>query len=233
MSYCVHCGVELDKTARSCPLCHTPVLDPGCPPAEGPTPFPTRPATVAPVSKWELALLLTVLFLSVSLCCGLLNLVLNRERFWSLYIIGACIMLWIWTVVPLLLRRMPLALRLLLDVLAVALYVYFMALDLQGMQWYFGLALPILLLAGAVLLFLGIVLREGRRSILSSIILIIVSTGAFLAGVEFLIDRWLYQAYQPGWSLVVAAVCAALAIPLTVVRHTPALREEVRRRFHM
>ena len=25
MSYCVHCGVELDPTASFCPLCHTPV----------------------------------------------------------------------------------------------------------------------------------------------------------------------------------------------------------------
>ena len=25
MSYCVHCGVELDATASFCPLCHTRV----------------------------------------------------------------------------------------------------------------------------------------------------------------------------------------------------------------
>ena len=31
MSYCVHCGVELDATASFCPLCHTRVLDPGQP----------------------------------------------------------------------------------------------------------------------------------------------------------------------------------------------------------
>ena len=34
-------------------------------------------------------------------------------------------------------------------------------------------------------------------------------------------------------SLVVAAVCVALIIPLVIVRRRPALRDEVRRRFHM
>ena len=28
MSYCVHCGVELDEQAKRCPLCGTPVVDP-------------------------------------------------------------------------------------------------------------------------------------------------------------------------------------------------------------
>ena len=28
MSYCVNCGVELDKTAKECALCNTPVMNP-------------------------------------------------------------------------------------------------------------------------------------------------------------------------------------------------------------
>ena len=28
MSYCVNCGVELDHTLKSCPLCETPVINP-------------------------------------------------------------------------------------------------------------------------------------------------------------------------------------------------------------
>lgn len=29
MSYCVNCGVELDASASECPLCNTPVINPG------------------------------------------------------------------------------------------------------------------------------------------------------------------------------------------------------------
>lgn len=28
MSYCVNCGVELDKNLQACPLCNTPVINP-------------------------------------------------------------------------------------------------------------------------------------------------------------------------------------------------------------
>lgn len=55
----------------------------------------------------------------------------------------------------------------------------------------------------------------------------------FSPGVELLIDRYFLGRWQPGWSLVVLTVCAALVIPLIVVRRVPALREEVRRRFHL
>ena len=48
MSYCVHCGVELDPTASFCPLCHTPVADPRQPvDTDSPKPFPTRRGEVS------------------------------------------------------------------------------------------------------------------------------------------------------------------------------------------
>ena len=55
----------------------------------------------------------------------------------------------------------------------------------------------------------------------------------FVVGIELFVDRWMGGSYEPGWSIVVATVCIALIIPLLVVRHRPALRDEARRRFHM
>ena len=232
MSYCVHCGVELDKTAAFGPQCHTPVLDPIQPGDTGsPMPFPTQRAEVPLASKREAALLMTIMMLSVALCCGLLNLFLQHNRPWSLFVIGADAMLWVWLALPLWARRLPLPFRLVLDGVAVGLYLLLIALREDGRAWFLGLALPIVLLAAAVLLVLGINLP--RRSILSSITLIIGSVGVLLFGVEFFVDRWLTGRWQPGWSLVILIICVALIIPLLVVRHNPALREEARRRFHL
>ena len=148
MSYCVNCGVELDATARACPLCHTPVQNPNRPvDAELPPPFPSRRKEVQPASKKELAL-------------------------------------------------------------------------------------PIILTGGAIVTALGLILSRGR-SILSSVTLIIGAVGLFVVGIELFVDRWMGGSYEPGWSIVVATVCIALIIPLLVVRHRPALRDEARRRFHM
>lgn len=232
MSYCVNCGVELDQTASFCPLCHTPVVNPNQPvDTASPTPFPTQRAEVPMASKKEAALLMSVMLLSVAVCCGLLNLLLKPHIPWSLYVIGAALMLWIWLVLPLWARRLPLAARLVLDGVAVGIYLLLIAINLDGMDWFKGLGLPIVLLATAVLLFLGLTLRQ--RSILSSITLIIGSVGIFLFGVEFLVDFWLDHFWSPSWSLVVLTVCVALIIPLVVVRHNPALREETRKRFHL
>ena len=138
MSYCVHCGVELDATASFCPLCHTRVLDPGQPvDTASPKPFPTRRGEVAPAAKQEVALLITAMLASVAVCCGVLNLFLRADRMWSLYVIGAAAMLWgagAAAAGP----GMHLLLRLLLDVAAVALYVYLISVDLNGRDWYWA-----------------------------------------------------------------------------------------------
>ena len=234
MSYCVNCGVELDKTASVCPLCQTPVVNPRQRvDTTSPKPFPTERAEVAPASKREVALLLSVMLASVAVCCGLLNLFVRGDRLWSLYLIGGAAMLWLWLVPPLIKRNLPLWARLILDIAAVAVYVYLISIDLNGGHWYWGLALPIILLLGAVLLFLAFVLRNNRRSILSSVTLVIASIGVFVVGVEAFVDRYLLKVWTPGWSLVVLTVCLALVIPLIVVRRVPALREEARRRFHL
>ena len=41
MSYCVNCGVELDKTCSVCPLCNTKVINPNQPvDTVSPKPYP-------------------------------------------------------------------------------------------------------------------------------------------------------------------------------------------------
>lgn len=235
MSYCVNCGVELDPTARECPLCQTEVMNPRqAVDSALPPPFPTMRAEVLPVDRRELILLLSAMLASVAVCTGVLNLFfLHSQRPWSLYVVGAAVMLWIWLVPPLFVRAMPLWLRLFLDAAAVGVYVYLMSIDLRGQAWFLGLALPIILCLTAIMTGLGLLLEGKKRSILTSVTVVIGSVGLFLLSVEFFVDRWLFGAWEPGWSLVVLTVSVALMIPLIVVRRRPVLREEARRRFHL
>ncbi|MEG1577552.1 MAG: DUF6320 domain-containing protein [Oscillospiraceae bacterium] len=234
MPYCVHCGVELEETAMACPLCHTPVMDPGAPvDPNAARPYPTEKMDIEPASRPEVALILSAMFASVALCCGVLNLFLRSDRLWSLYVLGAALMLWVWFVPPLMMKKLPLWLRLTVDALSVGVYVFLISVDLNGMDWFLTLALPIVLLGTGVLLFLGLMLQNGRRSILTGITLIIGAVGVILAGVEFFIDFWIDGVWEPTWSIIIVAVCVALVIPLIVVRRVPNLREEARRRFHI
>lgn len=235
MSYCVHCGVELHPTAERCPLCGTPVLDPSAPERpDGPPPFPTQRREVPPADRRSLALLISAMLASAAAATGALNLWFFYPQVpWSLYIIGACAMLWLFFVPPLWWRGMHRLFRLLVDAAAVALYLLLIALALDGLHsWYPGLALPIVLLTSAFALFLTLTLG-GRRSILSTIILCIGSVGLYSVGLELLICRYLFGVYSASWSIIVLVISIALIIPLLVVRRHPALREEARRRFHI
>lgn len=234
MSYCVQCGVGLHGGAKSCALCQTPVVNPNKPTnSELPPPFPSKREAVQPVSKTELAILMTVMLGCVAVLCTFLNLFLHPDgALWSLYVIGAGVMLWVWVVLPLAKPRMSLTLKVCLDLGAIILYLYLIAQDLNGMDWFLAIALPISLTAMAQMLLVVEWMKDGR-SILTSATILIGTVGVFLILMELYLDRYLHGAYRPGWSCAVAAVCVALIIPLVVVRHRPTLRDEVRRRFHV
>lgn len=226
--YCVNCGVELNPGAERCPLCGTPAWKPD--PAEPPY-FATKPPEVPAVENYSLAILLSSMLLSVALCCGLLNLILLPGRFWSYYVIGAAVMLWVWFVLPMVFRKLPVVIRLTLDVAIVGVYIWLISIDLNGGAWFRGLVVPILIWA-CVLVFL-LCLLSRNRSILTKISLCVGAVALLVIGIEYAIEYYLFGAAHLTWSLVVATICIALIIPLRVIRHVPALREEVRRRFDL
>ena len=226
--YCVNCGVELNPGAERCPLCGTPAWKPD--PTEPPY-FATKPPEIPAVENFSLAILLSSMLLSVALCCGLLNLILLPGRFWSYYVIGAAVMLWVWFVLPMVFRKLPVVIRLTLDVAIVGVYIWLISIDLNGGAWFRGLVVPILIWA-CVLVFL-LCLLSRNRSILTKISLCVGTVALLVIGIEYAIEYYLFGAAHLTWSLVVATICIALIIPLRVIRHVPALREEVRRRFDL
>lgn len=226
--YCVNCGVELNPGAERCPLCGTPAWKPD--PAEPPY-FATKPPEIPAVENYSLAILMSSMLLSVALCCGLLNLILLPGRFWSYYVIGAAVMLWVWFVLPMVFRKLPVVIRLTLDVAIVGVYIWLISIDLNGEAWFRGLVVPILIWA-CVLVFL-LCLLSRNRSILTKISLCVGAVALLVIGIEYAIEYYLFGAAHLTWSLVVATICIALIIPLRVIRHVPALREEVRRRFDL
>ena len=226
--YCVNCGVELNPGAERCPLCGTPAWKPD--PAEPPY-FATKPPEIPAVENYSLAILLSSMLLSVARCCGLLNLILLPGRFWSYYVIGAAVMLWVWFVLPMVFRKLPVVIRLTLDVAIVGVYIWLISIDLNGGAWFRGLVVPILIWA-CVLVFL-LCLLSRNRSILTKISLCVGAVALLVIGIEYAIEYYLFGVAHLTWSLVVATICIALIIPLRVIRHVPALREEVRRRFDL
>ena len=99
MSYCVNCGVELDKSAGECPLCGTVVYNPreagrggeGQPGVQ--SPFPREKGEVETVNRKDFGILVSMVELATAATCGVLNAFVFQGTLWSLAVIGACLVL--------------------------------------------------------------------------------------------------------------------------------------------
>lgn len=144
MSYCVNCGVKLDPSLKYCPLCNTPVINPHDLSKMQPiSPFPKEKGQVEVVRRKDLAILLSVSLTAAGLCSLLLNLLVFRQHLWSLYVIGACVLIWVMSIPAVIYTKLPIYLSLLFDGLAVMLYQFLIGFNTTDHSWFFGLSLPI------------------------------------------------------------------------------------------
>lgn len=236
MSYCVNCGVELDKTIKVCPLCGTEVINPKQPvDTKAPTSYPQNKAILEPVSKKETAIIISIILAAPSIGCGIMNFLILGRGFWSLYVIGACLIVWMLFVPPLLLKknRLPNLVYIFFDALTVALYLYIFVLEFGSNGWYSHIAIPIVILVFTLILFLKNVYDYYKPHILFMIISIIGAIGVFCVGTEIILNLYFIQKLYIFWSAIVIICCLMIIIPLTIIINHPKLREEVRRRMHI
>ena len=148
MSYCVNCGVELDKTRASCPLCQTVVYNPNQPvDLTSPTPYPKNPGKSEKVDHKELTSLMSIVFVTISVVCALLNWFVFTKTHWSYYIIGGFALLWVFLLPVFFRDKLSPFGSIALDGLGVALYVGMVAWLHPGQGWYLEIALPIIFIS--------------------------------------------------------------------------------------
>ncbi len=233
MSYCVNCGVELEAAAKACPLCNTPVINLNqLKSFESRPPFPVEKGAVETVNRKDFAILLTVFVLAAAVTCGLLNALAFRGTMWSLAVIGVCVILWVWLFPLVISHRLSVYSLLLLDGLAVALYLYMLAYMVDSFEWCFGLGLPVVALVTALAELLALCGRVFPRSFLTVSLYIVTGAGLLCVGLELLIDRYLRGELALGWSAVVLTVCVILDITIITMLSRRRLRSAVRRRLH-
>lgn len=233
MSYCVNCGVELDKTRSSCPLCGTAVLNPNCAvDMVSPTPYPKNVGTSEHVDSSELLSLLTIVFVTASVVCGLLNLLVFDSTKWSLYIIGVFAVLWV-NLLPFLLRdKINPFLAIAADGTAMLLFVGMIAWLHPGMGWYQEIALPIIVLSTALLeIFYLCNIRMKISAILKAVVIVSI-IAVICVSVEVLIGFHFNREIVLVWSAVVLACCVAIDIILLALMHHKGARNELRKRMH-
>lgn len=233
MSYCVNCGVELHATCSVCPLCNTKVYNPNQETDRtSPTPFPSRKGYTEPVRRSDVTLLLSIVLAVTGGVCGLLNGLVFNRNFWSVYVIGGCVLLWIFCL-PIFWSRINAYISIFLDGIGIAMYFGIIAMLHPGNGWYPALALPITALATGLFLVFAVFVRQVRTSILSRFVLFLGETALFTAALELLVDRFLQTPPGLTWSAIVLTCCAIIDAALITIIRRSRLREAVRRRMHI
>lgn len=154
MSYCVNCGVELDKSAEKCVLCGTAVLNPNKVKEEKTEPpFAQEAHIPESISQRFVAYIISMVMLIPNIVCILFNATLFPQSFWSLYIFATSFLVWVIFVFPFFTKKRKPYLMLAFDTAAVAFYFYFLfAMSEKGSTIYFSTVLPIIVTASLQML---------------------------------------------------------------------------------
>lgn len=233
MSYCVNCGVELEHSLTKCPLCNTPVINPHeLEKYAYQPPFPTQRGQVDPVKKKDFAILTLVVLIATSLSCFLLNIFVYNASWWSLLIIGACLLIFVFLLPVFIQNKLPAYICLLCDGIVVGIYLFLITFNTTNNQWFVALALPLIVLVTILLEIFTLLLHIFRASFLSVSLYIFLEIALLCIGLELLIDQFLGLPYNLSWSAIVLTVCGVISITLITLLSRRRLREAVRRRLH-
>lgn len=233
MSYCVNCGVELDKTRASCPLCHTPVFNPNQPvDLTSPTPYPKNVGKSEQVDSKELTSLLTIVFATISVVCGLLNWLVFTRTHWSLYIIGVLVMIWV-ALIPVFFRdKVNPYVCIALNGVSMAMYVGMIAILHPGQGWYPEIALPIIFISTALLEIFYLFNIRLKTSAITKLMVIVGIIAVVTVAVQTLIGFHFNRMINLTWSAVVLACCVAVEVILFALTLHKGARNELRKRMH-
>jgi len=236
MSYCVQCGVKLEQSLKSCPLCHTPVINPNelntsnLP--DGIGPFATEKGEVEPMKKHDIGLWLTLVFGSTAIACGILNLFVFNHSYWSIPAIGACIILWLFFCPRMFFPQIPIILNLSVSAISIIFYQLAITLMTENDRWFFEIALPITLVLMGLVALSGICYKYVAKSLLATVLYFFMDVGILSVVIEYRVDIFLGQGFHIFWSAIVFSVCAVISVALIAILSMKRLRETVRKRLH-
>ena len=219
MSYCVNCGVELDRSLKKCPLCSTIVVNPND--IDEDTAVTTYPVeTISKVVRQIKKLVgafITVIFSVISVLCPLCNYIISDRITWSRYVILSVIFLWFCVVPPIIMEKKILIKSVLIDFLSACVYLslmnYFTTPDIN---WFMNISFPILLyLLGEFVLLYSLAGKKIK-------VLYIVSAGIVLAGIfcvmtEYFISKFRFGSIGFVWSVPVLVSCIGVALLLVII----------------
>lgn len=232
MSYCVNCGVELEKGCPACPLCDTPVINPKEKTAEQGKPlFPEILEIPKSVSKKYWAFVLSLIILIPNLVILVLDMLIFKSEI-SKFIVGGFAVAWIWFIFPLLWKKnIPVVM---LGIDAIALLAYLNMFRLYGVEdgWFNSIVLPVVIALWAICNIFIFWLKKPRdKSMIAVAVLGAINIMSFI--IEICMNMYYNGRLQVVVSFIITACCVSLMIFFTVMAKSRRFKDWAKRKFFM
>jgi len=240
MSYCNYCGVELDKTVTSCPLCGLTVGEKRVVTHEWKSRQPifkdkiaSEIGTMTAVQKrklfWEIS---GIILLSGIIVTLIINIIVNKNVTWSKYILVASLSIIASISFFTFLRR-----RAFLLVLGsfISNAVLLLLLDLisSNIGWGTKLGIPILISLYALILVVLWLIRISHRRGFNILAVIFIAMGLFLICIEVFVSLYFNNTITLSWSIIAASSMIPISTLLFLVHYKLKSGIELRRFFHI
>jgi hypothetical protein len=235
MSYCVNCGVELQKSEPRCPLCGTEVLNPNELNEEKPIrPYPAHVEHLdKSVDRRYIASFISLLLLIPLFTTMLANILVSKQLTWSYLVLGGELVVFTVFLLPVI-ARMPRVLYMVIDTAAVCVLLLLVrVLTQSNWDWLLLLGLPITGLTALLGWFFSVMASpKCRIPELIRFSLGLACIGLLVVAIEFFIGLYSHHIDWPTWSLYVLFPCLVLSSSLLILNRRARVKEEIRKRFY-
>ena len=233
MPYCVNCGVELEPSYKSCPLCDTEVIIPNKTKKDidEATAYSRNFEIPKSTSKKYLAFVLSILMMIPNVVFLILDIFIwegSVEKF----IFAVSAVAWIWLVFPLIWKKPQPIIMLAIDMLSLLLCIYlFTDLTVKD-AWFNSLAMPITISAWALAALFILWLRKPRTPSGKAIVGIVMAN-LMCYVVEICTVVYCNSRLQLWISLAVTAASVPIIIFIIALRKSRRLGAWAKRKFFM
>ena len=240
MSYCNYCGVELDQTMTSCPLCGLAVGEKRVVTHDWKSRQPmfkdkisSEIESMTAVQKrklfWQISGIILVSGILVTL---LINKIESKDITWSKYVLVASLSILASISFFTLLRNRPFML-VLGSFISNAAMLLLLDLISLNIGWGTKLGVPILISLYALILLVLWLIRISHRRGFNILAVIFIALGLFLICIEVFVSLYFTHAITLSWSIIAAASMIPISTLLFLVHYRLKSGIELRRFFHI
>ena len=229
--YCIKCGVKLSDNQKQCPLCETVVFHPEIMPSGEPL-YPAQQHPAPQVKSQAALVIITTLFLLPLLITALCDWQISGAITWSGYVVGALGVSYVCLVLPYWFHRPNPVIFVPCGFASVGLFLLYISLATGG-GWFLSFAFPVTGAVGLIVTAVVALLRYVGKGALYIFGGALVTLGAFMPVMEFLMNLTFGLPQRLLWSgypLVALVLLGGMLIFLAICR--PA-RETMERKFFL